>query len=183
MRVLRFKDMAMNRHSARRVLWVGATLLGLTLLGSTAQAQDDLDSAPPPPPQIQAPVPPPAIVTPAPTLGTTQLDGVPQPTDPSLPQIAPIGPIGSWPTAPAALGSQAQLGSAAAMPTVPSCLKTNPFGADISSITSVIVDAGYTNVRGLYQGCDNLWRGHAMMNGMDVSIMVTPTGSVIRTGY
>ena len=53
----------------------------------------------------------------------------------------------------------------------------------ISDITTIIVNAGYSNVRGLYEGCDNLWRGHAMMNGMDVSIMVTPSGGVIPNGY
>jgi hypothetical protein len=166
-----------------RVSSLAALLLGLALCSTAAWAQDDDMDGTPPAPRIQMPNPPPAIVTPAPAIGSTQLDGVPQPPDPSRPQLAPIGPVGSWPATPGGLGStQPELG-AAAMPTVPSCLRTNPFGSDITTITSIVVDAGYTNVRGLYEACDNLWRGHAMMNGMDVSIMVTPTGSVIRSGY
>jgi len=31
--------------------------------------------------------------------------------------------------------------------------------------------------------CDLLWRGHALQNGIDTAIMVTPTGQVIRNGY
>jgi len=64
------------------------------------------------------------------------------------------------------------------------CLKTNPF--DLTSADFVmqkVLAAGYTNIRGLYKGCDAIWRGHALQNGLDVSIMVTPTGRVLKAGY
>lgn len=69
-------------------------------------------------------------------------------------------------------------------PTVPGCLKNNPFGAaSADSIKQKILAKGFTNVRGLYQGCDGIWRGHALQNGIDASIMVTPTGQVLKAGY
>jgi hypothetical protein len=69
-------------------------------------------------------------------------------------------------------------------PPTPNCLKANPFdtqGTDF--VIQKITAAGYSNVRGLYKGCDALWRGHALQNGIDTAIMVTPTGQVIKNGY
>ncbi|HUM08331.1 MAG TPA: hypothetical protein VLT37_05580 [Acidocella sp.] len=69
-------------------------------------------------------------------------------------------------------------------PTAATCLKASPFNGDSAfTINQKIQEAGYTNVRGLYLGCDALWRAHAFKNGIDSSIMVTPTGRVIKQGY
>jgi len=87
------------------------------------------------------------------------------------------GATGLSPTSP----NQTKLGQ---QPPTPNCLKANPFdiqGTDF--VVKKITAAGYTNVRGLYKGCDLLWRGHALQNGIDTAIMVTPTGQVIRNGY
>jgi hypothetical protein len=66
----------------------------------------------------------------------------------------------------------------------PSCLRASPFATkDMDFVIRKVVAAGYTNVRGLYKGCDALWRGHALQNGIDTAIMVTPTGQVLRNGY
>jgi hypothetical protein len=69
-------------------------------------------------------------------------------------------------------------------PPPPSCLRTSPFATkDMDFVVKKVFAAGYTNVRGLYKGCDALWRGHALQNGIDTAIMVTPTGQVLRNGY
>jgi len=66
----------------------------------------------------------------------------------------------------------------------PSCLKTNPFAVKpVDFVIQKVVAAGFTNVRGLYLGCDSIWRGHALQNGIDVAIMVTPTWRVLKAGY
>lgn len=66
----------------------------------------------------------------------------------------------------------------------PSCLRASPFATqDMDFVIQKVVAAGYTNVRGLYKGCDALWRGHALQNGIDTAIMVTPTGQVLKNGY
>jgi hypothetical protein len=70
------------------------------------------------------------------------------------------------------------------LPGSPTCLKANPFDTtSAESIIKRVTAAGYTNVRGLYKGCDGLWRGHALQKGIDVNIMVTPTGQVLKNGY
>jgi hypothetical protein len=87
------------------------------------------------------------------------------------------GAAGSSPASP----NQTRLGVA---PRTPNCLKANPFDTQGTEfVIQKIVAAGYTNVRGLYKGCDALWRGHALQNGIDTAIMVTPTGQVIKNGY
>ncbi len=43
--------------------------------------------------------------------------------------------------------------------------------------------AGYTSVSGLSKGCDNVWHGHAMLNGVGTNVMVTPEGRVVQEGY
>lgn len=43
--------------------------------------------------------------------------------------------------------------------------------------------AGYSSVSGLSKGCDNIWHGHAMLNGVGTNVMVTPDGRVVQEGY
>lgn len=38
--------------------------------------------------------------------------------------------------------------------------------------------AGYIQVTGLKKSCDNFWHGHAVMNGTQTRVLVTPDGRV-----
>jgi len=40
--------------------------------------------------------------------------------------------------------------------------------------------AGYAKVTGLRKGCDSVWHGKAMKDGVEVSIMIPPSGEVAR---
>jgi hypothetical protein len=42
--------------------------------------------------------------------------------------------------------------------------------------------AGFTQVRELKKGCDNVWHGVAMKNGAQVRVAVLPQGQVMQEG-
>lgn len=42
-----------------------------------------------------------------------------------------------------------------------------------------ILAEGYTEIRTLSKGCDNVWRASAFADGDPVSLLVTPQGSVL----
>jgi len=91
------------------------------------------------------------------------------------------------PGAPKPLGQPSTNQTQQTVPPAPvsaTCLRTNPFDTTSQEfVIKKVTAAGYLNVRGLYKGCDQIWRGHALQNGIDVAIMVTPTGQVLKAGY
>jgi len=103
--------------------------------------------------------------------------------------IAPAVAQTLTPTAPGTLKTPGMPGTTQPKPITtnqppPSCLRASPFATkDLDFVIQKVIAAGYSNVRGLYKGCDALWRGHALQNGIDTAIMVTPTGQVLKNGY
>jgi len=45
-----------------------------------------------------------------------------------------------------------------------------------------IEHAGFQQVRDLKKGCDNFWHGKAAREGVDVYVVVSPRGEVMREG-
>ncbi len=70
--------------------------------------------------------------------------------------------------------------SASAAPVVQSCQP----GDTLDGTTSLeaaqrILAEGYTEIRGLSKGCDNVWHATAFAEGDPVSLLVTPHGAVV----
>jgi periplasmic protein CpxP/Spy len=98
-------------------------------------------------------------------------------------------PAPSDPAAPMAPSEPATPAPDPAAPTVPNTppAQTTPNGGDLepgaNSFTeaqarSWLEEAGYTEVTGLVQSEDGIWRGHARRNGTTVSVGVDYKGTI-----
>src|SRR5690348_14132583 len=89
----------------------------------------------------------------------------------TVPALAQTTPPKTPPGAPKQPGMVATPAPITTNQAPPSCLRSSPFATkDMDFVIQKVVAAGYTNVRGLYKGCDALWRGHALQNGIDTAI-------------
>lgn len=129
-----------------------------------------------------------------PAAPTAPADPATPSTDPAMP-AAPADPAApstdpAMPTAPAAPADPAAPSTdpsvAPAVPEVPADGAMGTLTPGANSFTEEqarerIVEAGYTDVTGLVQGEDGIWRGHARRDGATVVVGVDYKGTVATT--